>query len=256
MSFQIAYNNHLNSTQQDEHEVVVISFEYFDKILEELNFRQEFLPQTKVLWKKFRTSLNSTASYAASADDIATATRLLTEVGISSRFYIKSYKGNAHVILKGNQRFRNFLAGTRYNASHKKIISMAIGYKGAVAAAKGGGIVTIVLLTSFHIADYVLADEMTLWSLIGSIASDVAKVGIVVSASAGLAFLFGTFSFTIGPIVAVVLAGIFGSLALNETDTNLELTKTLNKLIEGKIKSMQFDPDTLRPLGDELFLSP
>ena len=45
------------------------------------------------------------------------------------------------------------IKGTRYNVNNAKIIQLAIGTAGAMHAIKGGGILTLILVTSFNIID-------------------------------------------------------------------------------------------------------
>ncbi len=57
-----------------------------------------------------------------------------------------------------------------------KVIQMGLGKYGAVQAAKGGGVLTIVLVTAFRVIDYFLTDSATLNQLIGTLATDVIRI--------------------------------------------------------------------------------
>lgn len=54
---------------------------------------------------------------------------------------------------------------------------------------KSGGIITVVLVTAYRVADYFLGDKQTLSKLYGSVASDIIKIGLSSSIAAGSAKL-------------------------------------------------------------------
>ena len=153
-------------------------------------------------------------------------------MGVSTRVYYKKYGRSWHIILKGNQRLRSILTATRYKARHTKVLSMGLGLAGAKHIAKTGGFITIWLLSAFRVIDFVLSDQATLGKLIGSLATDVVKVAIAVSASLAIASLGFVASFAVGPLLAVVVIGGFASWGLSELDKNYKLTETLNKNID------------------------
>jgi len=85
---------------------------------------------------------------------------------------------------------------------------------------------SIVLLSAYRVGDYFLTDQATLSQLIGSLATDVVKVGIATGASIAAASAFVAMGFTIaiGPIAAVVLVGIGTSMALSALDERYGIT--------------------------------
>jgi hypothetical protein len=103
---------------------------------------------------------------------------------------------------------------------------MGLGKAGAIHAAKSGGILSVVLLSAYRVADYFLTDQATLSQLIGSLATDVVKVGIATGASIAAASAVVALGFTvaIGPIAAVVLVGIGTSMALSVLDEHYGIT--------------------------------
>lgn len=107
---------------------------------------------------------------------------------------------------------------------------MGLGKAGAVAATKQGGIITIVLLSAYRVIDYLLTDQATLSQLVGTLATDVVKVGIATAASIGAATAMGFFTFAVGPILAVIAVGIGVSMLLEYTDAKLGIT---NRVIAG-----------------------
>ncbi len=160
-----------------------------------------------------------------------TVAKLIGDLGgVGARAYIKSYGGKPHIILKGHAGLRTVLTGTKYGIKNPKVISMGLGKSGAVAAAKQGGILTVVLLSAYRVADYFLTDQATLSQLIGTLATDVVKVGIATGASILAATIVGAATFAVGPIIAVVLVGVGVSMLLEVADNRLGIT---NRVIAG-----------------------
>ena len=144
----------------------------------------------------------------------------------STKAYVKTYGGKPHIILKGLPGLRRVLTGTKYGIKNPKVITMGLGKAGAIHAAKSGGILSVVLLTGYRVIDYFLTDEATLSQLIGSLATDVVKVGIATGASIGIAsaVVGAGVTLAIGPIIAVVIVGVVVSMALSAIDDYYGIT--------------------------------
>ncbi|HEY9745701.1 MAG TPA: hypothetical protein V6C99_05740, partial [Oculatellaceae cyanobacterium] len=166
-------------------------------------------------------------SYYASADDFITLSKLVGDLGgFTTQAYIKNYGGKPHIILKGYPGLRKILTGTKYGIKHPKVITMGLGRAGAINAARSGGILSVVLMSGYRVVDYFLTDQATLSRLIGSLATDVVKIGIATGASIAAASGVVALGFTvaIGPIAAVVLVGIGVSMALGFLDEHYGIT--------------------------------
>jgi len=125
---------------------------------------------------------------------------------------------------------------------------MGLGKYGAVNAAKGGGILTIVLLSAYRIIDYFLKDNSTLNTLIGTLATDVVKVGFATGASVlagtsiaalGVALSSGaaTGAFVgaivvVGPLAAVIAVGLISSYYLSEADEKFRITENVIAVLD------------------------
>ncbi|WP_020159901.1 hypothetical protein [Methylobacter marinus] len=103
---------------------------------------------------------------------------------------------------------------------------MRLGRAGAINAARSGGILSVVLMSAYRVVDYFLTDQATLSRLIGSLATDVVKIGIATGASIAAAYGVVALGVTvaIGPILAVVIVGIGSSYALGKIDTRYGIT--------------------------------
>lgn len=215
--------------QLNKHEIFIISIDEMDNIIK--NSPKSSNGSIKEAWGGIKNKIEFSAGYYASADDLRTFTKLLGELGgVASKVYIKNYGGKPHIILKGNQKLRSVLTGTKYGVNNAKIITMGLGRSGAINAAKSGGILSIVLLTVYRVANYFLTDQATLSQLVGSLATDIVKVGIATGASVGAAFLAGGFTIAVGPILAVVIVGVFVSWGVSQIDQHYGIT---DRVIDG-----------------------
>lgn len=211
------------------HEVYVVSFEEMDAIIKSSPKGSKASVQAS--WQKIKGKVGLGASYYASADDAVTLAKLIGDLGgVGARAYIKSYDGKPHIILKGHAGLRTVLTGTKYGIKNPKVISMGLGKSGAIAAARQGGILTVVLLSAYRVVDYFLTDQAALSQLIGTLATDVVKVGIATGASILAATAFGAFTFAVGPIIAVLFFGVGVSMLLEYADNRLGVT---NRVIAG-----------------------
>jgi len=233
--------------KSNQHEVFVVSIEEMDAIVK--SSPKGNLPHIKNAWQKLKGKAEVGASYYASADDLRILSKLVGDLGgFATKAYVKSYGGKSHIILKGQPGLRRVLTGTKYGIKNPKVITMGLGEAGAIHAAKSGGILSIVLLSAYRVADYFLTDQATLSQLIGSLATDVVKVGIATGASIAAASAVVAMGFTIaiGPIAAVVLVGIGTSMALSALDEHYGVTDRviaglddIGNTIEGRIDQVK-----------------
>lgn len=215
--------------QSNTHEVYVVSFEEMDAIIKSSPKGQK--ASVQAAWQKIKGKVGAGASYYASADDAVTMAKLIGDLGgVGARAYVKSYGGKPHIILKGHAGLRTILTGTKYGIKNPKVISMGLGKVGAVAAAKQGGILTVVLLSAYRVADYFLTDQATLSQLVGTLATDIVKVGIATGAAILVASSAVMATFAVGPIIAVVVVGVTASALLEIADNRLGIT---NRIIAG-----------------------
>jgi hypothetical protein len=213
-----------NNIQSNKHKIYVVSFEEMDAIIKSSPKGNN--QDVQVAWEKIKGKVGAGVSYYASADDIVTITKLVGDLGsVGARAYIKNYSGKPHIILKGRPGLRTILTGTKYGIKNPKVISIGLGKAGAIGAAKQGGILTVILLSTYRIVDYFLTDQATLTQLVGTLATDIVKVGIATAASIGAAVFAGGLTIAIGPILAVIVVGVGMSMLLEYADNNLGITK-------------------------------
>lgn len=167
-------------------------------------------------------------SNASAVMDGGKAAQLMRDFKGLGEFREKVYEGRRYIIFKGNPRVRRVFKGTRYLATNPQVLSFGVGRLGVTDVLRKGGILTISLLVPFRIFQYIHDDEKTFLWLAGSIGSDLLKVGIsglVAGAAAAVSLkIFGTVA---GGMVAVAAAGLFTSLALDQLDSQLDLTSRM-----------------------------
>lgn len=211
--------------KSNQHEIFVISMSEMDSIIR--SSPKGMLPHIKSKWQKLKGKAEVGVSYYASADDLRTLSKLVGDLGgIATKAYIKTYNGKPHIVLKGYPGLRRILTGTKYGIKNPKVITMGLGKAGAIHAAKSGGILSVVLLSVYRVADYFLTDNSTLSQLIGRLSTDVVKVGLATGASivAASALVGIGVTLAIGPIIAVVTVGLVASMAMGEIDNHYGIT--------------------------------
>lgn len=192
-------------------------------------------------WKGYRESWHKLANYFSVADDAKLVAKLVGELGLSGKCYYKSYGGKLHVVFKGNPRVRAILTGTKYGVQNAKVVNMGIGKAGVAKSVKGGTFVSVILLTIWNIADYVLRDEATLGQLLGGIAGDVTKAviaGGIGYAAATTAIALGV-TFAAGPLIVAVLVGVAAGWALDAIDDHFKITEKLQKMLDDGLTQLQ-----------------
>lgn len=215
--------------KSNKHEVFVVSFKEMDAIVR--SSPKSDLAHIKDAWAEIKGKAEVGASYYASADDVRTLAKLVGDLGgFGVQAYVKNYSGKPHIILKGYPGLRRILTGTKYGILNPKVVTMGLGKAGAIHAARSGGILSVVLLTSYRVVDYFLTERVTLTRLVGSLATDIVKIGIATGASIGAAILAGGFSIAVGPIFAVVVIGVGVSWALGAVDDKYGIT---DRVVDG-----------------------
>lgn len=190
------------------------------------------------------------ATYFATLGDVLTLTKLANDLGTPlGKVAFKSYGGKMHVVFKGHPGLRKILTGTRYGVTNAKVISLGIGEKGVRQAVRKGGILSIILVTVWNIADFVLSDDVTMGEFIGQTATDVAKIGAsaAIGAMAGAAAV-GTAigAFALGPLIVAVAVGIGVSLALDYLDNKYGWTQKLQSFLDRTIDKVNVQLRAIR----------
>lgn len=217
-----------HALRNNEHEIYIVSVEEMDAIFQS----SPKYPSLKEVWEKYRDETLNLASYASAGSDSLILARLMADIGIMTQVRIKHYSGKPHIIIKGHPGIRTIFTGTKYGIRNPKVLKMGLGRAGAANLAKIGGVVTIVLLTGFRVIDHLLTDQSTLSQLIGTLATDVVKVGLTIGASLAGAVVGSAFTFAIGPLAIALFFGIGTSLLLDAIDKRYDVTERVIDAME------------------------
>ena len=212
--------------KQNQHEVFILSLEEMDCVISK-GVKGKLIKDD---WAKLKSKLEFSANYFAAGKDTVLLGKLMGDLGFAgTKAYIRYYGGQAHIILKGYPGLRNILNGTKYGMQNAKVIQMGLGKYGAVQAAKGGGMFTIVLVSVFRVIDFFLTDSATLNQLIGTLATDVVKVGIATGASIAASTFVASTGFVIafGPLIVAIAFGVGVTMLLEYADKKFKITEKI-----------------------------
>lgn len=235
---EITYRSNypLHNKKQNK-EIVIFSLDSFDTIVK--NNIKNKLRLSK--WDNIKSTFENTAGYFATGQDLVFISNLANYLyGSNSSIVVKNYSGAPHIIITGSPAIRLKIKGVANLLPTPTVAKFAVGTEAALSSIKSGGIITIVLMSSYRVLDYFLSDKQTLSILLGSIASDIIKVGL---ASAVTAIIVNTaataagavVTMTAGPLFAAVIISLAVGAFLNAQDKEKGLTQKLINTIENQI---------------------
>lgn len=191
----------------------------------------------KALWQRRGEGIKGLISFAPSLLDSAALAVLAKDLSrggnVLTKYQIKNYHGRTYIVIKGYPALRRHLTGSRYLASHPKVVSMGIGKMGAAKAIKGGFVLSIVLSVGFHAVNQLLNDQKTWHDFVGGVAADVIYAGasFAIASFAVSAAVGGATALAIGSLLVVVAVGfVFGAVFLL-LDDNVQLGQRIAKML-------------------------
>lgn len=241
------------AANSQEHPVSIFDQQGLFKVWLDMAVEQKKMTfqQAQAAWKKYGPQIfkgltsEEFKSLFPVAKDIAAGAglmyKLIKEIGISGKYYIKNYNGRDYVIFKGNAAARKYLTGTRYGINNAKMISLQIGRAGARAAVRGGFIFSMIFCTVLNVADYFARDNATMGQLLGATSVDLGKAiiasGAAYAVGAGAAALAGTAMLAMGPVIVAVVVAVGVGLLLDAIDKKFDIQGRLSKMLdEGLVK--------------------
>lgn len=161
------------------------------------------------------------------------ATLLISDLGLKGRTVLKTVDGKHYIIFKGYPGTRSIFTSTRYLATNPRVVDMAVGKIGANRAIVSGARLTIFLIVPLNVLNYVLSDQQTMTDLIGTTATNLAKVGIASAVAAAAATATATLTtIAAGPIVVAIAVGIVTGFGLDALDKKLGVTNALVEALD------------------------
>lgn len=173
-------------------------------------------------------------NYGLGIKDAITTTMLITNLKlyqINSSVYVNK-KGTELIKLTGYAGIRKILNAPVYALKNPKVVRLGIGKFGVQRTIVRGTIITFFFALAFRSFDLLMNDSTSLSMFIGSLATDVVKIGITSAVSWGAGALMTMTPIVIGPLVVIVLVGLGVSYSLNVLDERFKITDKVVELIE------------------------
>lgn len=190
-------------------------------------------------YEKVTKLLERTLGNTGTALSAVNSARLLRDFGLAGRFQETTYAGRRYIVFKGYPGLRILFLGTRYLHNNPQVVAMGIGRLGVREAALAGARLTVVLMGAYRILEYLFNDERTLAQLIGSLATDVVKIGVASAFGYGVAAVLVSFGFVSGPLIATVVFGAAAAFALEDFDGRIGGTEALVAQLEIVLSELQ-----------------
>ncbi|SFD38658.1 hypothetical protein [Paracidovorax konjaci] len=188
------------------------------KILSQSSFgqywQQSFSPNASEPW---------VGPVAQGANDAITITRTLNTIGMAGiTTYVKSTATGTYIIIKGYSAKRSSaLQGTRYLATHPKMIQLGLGMTSLQGIAKGGFMLGVVVSTGIELMDFMFNNEKTMYDLVGGIGVEAVKGGLAGLVAYGLAAsIAGVTTIAVLPLAFMAVVAVTGGIALNALDSH------------------------------------
>lgn len=158
--------------------------------------------------------------------------RLLRDFGLLGGVRETTYAGRRYIVFKGYAGLRTLFLGTRYLNNNPQVVAMGIGRLGVREATLAGARLTVVLMGAYRILEYLFNDERTLSYLIGSLATDVVKIGVASVAGYVTGMILVSTGFVAGPLIAAVFVGAYAAFRLENFDRREGGTEALVAQLE------------------------
>jgi hypothetical protein len=191
-------------------------------------------------------------NYGLNIKDFITTGVLIKNLGgfgVTATVFVNE-KGTELIKISGYAGVRKVLNAPVFSLRNPKVITLGIGKYGLKNAIKEGGLLTIYVATAYRTLDYILNNETTLATFIGSLATDIVKVGIV----SGVSWVAGSAAtmlpFIAGPLVIVVVTSIGIAMLLNYIDDEYQIT---NQVIDYIESAQQEFAGKAREIGTEVW---
>lgn len=172
-------------------------------------------------------------NYGTNIKDVVTASMLINQLGsfsIKATTYVNS-NGTELIKISGYPGVRKILNAPVFAAKNPKIVDLGIGKYGFAKSVIEGTRLTFYVAAAYRTLDFILNDERSLAEFIGSLATDVVKIGIV----SVVTFVVG--SVVVTPLIAfnlviVIGVGFFAAWGLNKLDQKFGVTDKVVEYID------------------------
>lgn len=175
-------------------------------------------------------------NYGVNGKDVVTTSMIIARLGdfgIRATVYV-NHKGTELIKLTGYAGVRKVLTAPVFALKNPKVVDLGIGKYGLKNSIISGARLTFYVAAAYRTVDFILNDATSLAEFIGSLATDVVKIGIASAISWGIGTIaLGVVSTVAVPLVVVVVAGLVSAIGLNYLDDKFGFTDQVVKCIEG-----------------------
>ncbi|CNE00521.1 PAAR domain-containing protein [Yersinia mollaretii] len=194
--------------------------------------------ETKTAWVEITQSGAGQVmvNYGVNGKDVVTTSMIIARLGdfgIRATVYV-NHKGTELIKLTGYAGIRKVLTAPVFALKNPKVVDLGIGKYGLKNSIISGARLTFYVAAAYRTLDFILNDATSLAEFIGSLATDVVKIGIASAISWGIGTIaLGVVSTVAVPLVVVVVVGLASAIGLNHLDNKFGVTDKVVKCIEG-----------------------
>ncbi|CNI70610.1 membrane protein [Yersinia frederiksenii] len=172
-------------------------------------------------------------NYGVNGKDVVTTSMIIARLGdfgIRATVYV-NHKGTELIKLTGYAGVRKVLTAPVFALKNPKVVDLGIGKYGLKNSIISGARLTFYVAAAYRTVDFILNDATSLAEFIGSLATDVVKIGIASAVSWGVGALVVT-PFVALNLVIVVAVGFVAVWGLTKLDDKFGVTDKVVSYIE------------------------
>lgn len=172
-------------------------------------------------------------NYGVNGKDVVTTSMIIARLGdfgIRATVYV-NHKGTELIKLTGYAGVRKVLTAPVFALKNPKVVDLGIGKYGLKNSIISGARLTFYVAAAYRTLDFILNDANSLAEFIGSLATDVVKIGIASAVSWGVGALVVT-PFVALNLVIVVAVGFVAVWGLTKLDDKFGVTDKVVSYIE------------------------
>ena len=172
-------------------------------------------------------------NYGLNIKDVVTTSMLVSQLGsfgIKATVYV-NHKGTELIKISGYPGIRKILNAPVFAAKNPQIVDIGIGKYGLAKTIIEGARLTFYVAAAYRTVDFLMNDETSLAKFIGSLATDMVKIGIGSAIVWGVGLVLVT-PWIVANLAIVVVVGAVASITLNALDDKFGITDKVVAYIE------------------------
>lgn len=174
-------------------------------------------------------------NYGVNGKDVVTTSMVISKLGgfgIRATVYFNN-KGTELIKLTGYPGIRKVLNAPVFALKNPKVVDLGIGKYGLGKSIVEGARLTFYVAAAYRTIDFILNNSTSLSEFLGSLATDVVKIGLASAIGWGVGTItLGIVSTVAVPLVVVVCTGVVAAIGLNYLDDKFGVTDKVVACIE------------------------